>query len=133
MRVKPGGLLAAVGFVSLDPADPRAQQTSRQSITEAGIGNLIDRVGKGWEAERKLGKPIVKIGEFEYSKRRCTRVETINSGLAGDLVTCGRTLIYFDKENRLPIRIECYDFPRTAGEPSELHEVYSFVNLKVNV
>ena len=37
------GLLGAVGFISMDPADPRCQKTSRHAITEAGIGNLIER------------------------------------------------------------------------------------------
>src|SRR6184192_4291760 len=43
MRVHSTGLLGAVGFVSMDPRDPRALETSRHSIQEAGIGNLIDR------------------------------------------------------------------------------------------
>lgn len=133
MRVKPAGFLGAVGFVTLAPDDPRAQQTSRRNITQAGIGNLIERVGMAWEAERRLGKPAVRIGEFEYNKRRCIRVETVNSGLAGSAVPCARSLIYFDKENRLPIRIECFDWPGPNGEPGQLYEVYSFVNLRLNV
>ena len=42
MRVKSAGLLGAVGFVSIDPTDLRAQKTSRHDITEAGIGNLLE-------------------------------------------------------------------------------------------
>jgi len=34
---KSAGLLGAVGFVSIDPTDPRAQKTSHHAITEAGI------------------------------------------------------------------------------------------------
>src|SRR5208283_1678347 len=41
MRVHSPGLLGVVGFVNLDPRDPRAMATSRHCITESGIGNLI--------------------------------------------------------------------------------------------
>src|SRR5262245_56996842 len=43
MRVKPGGLLGSVGFVSLPTDDPRTRKTSKHKVTEAGIGNLIAR------------------------------------------------------------------------------------------
>jgi hypothetical protein len=42
-------------------------------------------------------------------------------------------VVYFDKESNLPIRVECYDWPHRAGEAGELVEVYSYVNLKLNV
>src|SRR5262249_34585792 len=41
MRVHSAGLLKMAGWVSVDPADPRAQQHSRHRIDEGGIGNLI--------------------------------------------------------------------------------------------
>ena len=33
----------------------------------------------------------------------------------------------------MPIRIECYDWPKPSGVPGDLIEVYSFINLKLNV
>ncbi len=133
MRVKSPGLLGAVGFVSLDPNDERARKSSRHTITEAGIGNLLDRYQTGWEAERKLNQTQVRIGEYEYNKRRCTRVETSLKVNPEGKLPYQRTVVYFDKELGLPIRVECYDWPRLAGEAGELVEVYSYVNLKLNV
>src|SRR5262249_52502786 len=78
MRVHPNGLLGALGFVSLDVNDPRARETSRHSITEAGIGNLIERYAQGWQMERRLGRTQVRLGTYGYNGRRCTRVETIH-------------------------------------------------------
>ena len=49
IRVHPKGVLGAVGFVSLDPNDPRLRQASRRGIEEAGIGNTIERFAKSWE------------------------------------------------------------------------------------
>jgi hypothetical protein len=131
MRVRSAGALGVVGFVSLDLNDPRARKTSRHSIKEAGIGNVIERFRAGWEGERRLNLTQVRIGEYEYNKRRCTRVETIHPARKEFLHY--RSVVYFDQQNHLPIRVECYDWPRAQGDPGQLTEVFSFVNLRLNV
>jgi Protein of unknown function (DUF1571) len=133
MRVRPRGVLGAVGFVSLDPNDPRARQTSRRSITEAGIGGMIERFAKGWETERRLNQTQARIADYEYNRRRCTRVETIHPTNPDGQFLYYRTVMYFDKEYHLPIRLECYDWPRHQGDPGEVVEIYSFANLRINV
>jgi hypothetical protein len=133
MRVRPNGLLGAVGFVTLDPNDPRARQTSRHNVTEAGIGNLIERFAARWEAERRQNFTQVRIAEYEFNKRRCTRVETAHPAHARGQVLHYRSVLYFDKETHLPIRVECYDWPAGPGDPGQLIEVFSFVNLRLNV
>ena len=133
MRVRSAGLLGVVGFVSMDPADPRCQKTSRHPITEAGIGNLIQRVLGRWEVERKLNITRVRIGEYEYNKRRCVRVETIHPTNPDNQFLCYRTVVYFDKENHLPIRIEGYDWPHGDDDPGALVESVSYANLRLNV
>ena len=134
MRVKSTGLLGAIGFVSIDPNDPRAQKTSRHAITEAGLGNLIQRFSGRWEVERKLNVTQVKIGEYEYNKRRCVRVETIHPTNPDNQFLCYRTVIYFDKENHLPIRVEAYDWPVVEGDAKgPLVELVNYTNLKLNV
>jgi hypothetical protein len=134
MRVHSAGLLGAVGFVSLDPRDPRAQKNSRHSITEAGFGNLIESCARAWEADRRLGKTQVRVAEYEFAKRRCTRVELTRADSAGGQLPVYRTVLYLDKETRLPVRVEAYDWPRKGGSPDgELIEVYSYVDLRFNV
>jgi hypothetical protein len=133
MRVHTNGLLGAVGFVSLDPNDPRAQQTSRHNITEAGIGNMIERFAIGWEAERRLNKSQARLAEYEYNRRRCIRVETIHPTNPDGVFLHYRTVLYFDKETHLPIRLECYDWPRSKNDPGALDEVFSFANMRINV
>jgi hypothetical protein len=133
MRVHPKGMLGVVGFVSLDPNDPRARQTSRRSITEAGIGGMIERFAKAWEAERPLNQTQVRIADYEYNRRRCTRVEMIHPTNPEGKFLYYRTVMYFDKETNLPIRLECYDWPRHQGDPGEVVELYSFANMRLNV
>ncbi len=133
MRVHSTGLLGAVGFVSLDPNDPRARQTSRHSITEAGIGNLIERYGKRWEEERRLNGTRVAVGDYKYDNRLCTRVETVHPANPEGKYLFYRSVLYFDKETHLPIRVECYDWPRRQDDPGELVELYAYFNLRLNV
>jgi hypothetical protein len=134
MRVHSTGLLGVAGFVSLDPRDPRAQRSSRHSITEAGIGNLIERFGGRWEIERRLNKTQVRIADYEYNKRLCTRVETIHPDNSGRQFYSYRSVIYFDKETHLPVRVEAYDWPRPGGDPAgDLLESYSYADLRFNV
>jgi len=132
MRARSRGVLGAVGFVSIDPDDPRARKSSNHSITEAGLGNLMARFDRGWRAEYNLHKTQVRLGEYEYNKRRCIRVETTRSERLQNTVY--RSVIYFDKQLKLPIRVETYDWPRQGGNPNgDLIEVYSYVNLRLNV
>jgi hypothetical protein len=134
MRAHSTGILRTVGFVSVDPADPRCLENSRHAITEAGIGNLIERFGKRWEMENQLGKTVVRVAEYDYDKRRCMRVEMIHPDNSGKEFSFYRTVVYFDKQNHLPIRLENYDWPRTAGDPSgALAESYSYAGLRLNV
>ncbi len=133
MRVHPKGMLGVVGFRSLDPNDPRARQTSRRSITEAGIGGMIERFAKAWEAERPLNQTQVRIADYEYNRRRCTRVEILHPANPEGKFIYYRSVMYFDKETHLPIRLECYDWPRHQGDPGEVVELYSFANMRLNV
>jgi Protein of unknown function (DUF1571) len=133
MRVKSAGLLGAVGFVSLDPNDARVQETSKHAITEAGIGNLLVLYAMGWENERKWNLTQVNIADYEYNKRRCVRVETTHPTNPENKFWFYRNVVYFDKETKLPIRAECYQWPEKDGKEPELVEVYSYVNMKLNV
>jgi hypothetical protein len=133
MSVHSTGLMGAVGFVKIAPNDPRVLQHSRHTITEAGIGNLIERYATRWEAERRQNKTQVRLADYEYNKRRCSRVECIHPEKTPDAY-CYRNIVYFDKETRLPIRTESYDWPRQGGPPGgDLLEAFSFVDLRFNV
>jgi hypothetical protein len=132
MRVHPTGLAGIAGWVTLDPWDKRVAEHSRHSITEAGIGNLIERFGQHWEEERRLNQTQVRVADYEYNKRPCTRVETMHP-LGGKFIFY-RSVVYFDKETHLPVRVENYNWPQQrGGSPTgELAEVYSYIDLRPN-
>jgi hypothetical protein len=117
MRVRGPGLLRAVGFVSLDTKDPRGREFSNHTITEAGVGPLIERLGREWEAAR-VRTPRVRDTDADFDGRPCRRVE-----VAGD---ARRTVAYFDRETHLPVRVEWYD-----GD--ELTEADGYTKMRLNV
>jgi hypothetical protein len=133
MRVKPSGLLGAIGFVSLEPDDARAKKTSNHPISDTGIGWMIKEFAVGWEVEKMLDQTKVRIGTYEYAKRRCTRVEMIHENRAGGKFRHYRNVVYFDQKTSLPIRVENYDWPKSPRDPGELIEMFSYVNVRVNV
>lgn len=132
MRAKSPGILGSVGFVSVDPNDPRAKKTSNHTITESGIANMIARFQDRWVNEKQFDRVTVKTGEYEYNKRRCIRTEVAYK----ETVPASpyyRSVVYFDKEMAVPIRVELYDWPKAGGQAGgELIETYSYVSLKLN-
>jgi hypothetical protein len=133
MRVRERGVAGAVaGFVPIDPKDPRVFEHSRHTILEAGIGHLISQLGQRFEQERRLNKTKISVAEYEYNNRRCIRVEAVRPE-RNAAYYCYRTVVYFDKEHRMPIRIENYDYPRAGGPATgELLESFSFINIQFN-
>ena len=135
LRAKAAGLAGAVGFVSLDPTDPRALRQSRHAITETGIGHLIETLVRGHEVERQLPPGQVQIGyrEFMFQQKPCTGMEVVHKVNNGQFY-CHRCVVFFDKQTKLPVRFEAYDWP-TAGGPAggEKLECYSYIDLKFNV
>jgi hypothetical protein len=132
--LKASGFGRGFGWVSLAVDDPMVKDHSRHQITETGFGNLIDRFDKSWTEERPLNKNRVQIAEYEYNQRRCYRVETTHTDFDKRFY-CYRSVVYFDKETKMPVRAECYDWPRQNGQTpdGELLECFSYINLQFNV
>jgi len=132
LRARGAGALGLVGFVSLDPNSPRAKGASKYSITEAGIGYLIERFAAGWELEQRLGVTDVRIDVGEFAGRPGLRVEATHPVRADGLLFY-RSVVWFDQRTSLPMRVENYDWPASAGGPSELAEQFSFLDVALNV
>lgn len=135
LRAKGTGLAAIAGYVSLDPRDPRALAQSRHVITETGIGNLIETISRNVELERRFPANVVqvKFADFAFQGKPCTCMETTHLVNNGQFYAY-RTLVFFDKDLKVPVRFEAYDWPVPGGNPKgEKLEVYSYINLKFNV
>ncbi len=125
IKAKSGGALGLVGYVTMDPRDPKALRGTRHSITEAGIGNLIERLVAAHAQEIKRAVQIT-VAEVEFHRRNCVRFDVIDP--RSDCVNQHpRTLVYFDRETNLPIRYEAFD------RRGDLVECFSYTDLRFNV
>lgn len=131
MRVHPkkGGKI--VGFINVDPNDPRVFEHSRHNIYEAGIGNMIEQVIRAFEKERQIGRTQLTVAEYNYNNKRCFRLEATRSDRNKD-VYCYRTVLYVDQETKLPIRMENYDWPTSASPTGDLIELFCYIDLRFN-
>ncbi len=118
--------------MSLDPNNARAGQSSRHSITEAGLSNLIESTAKRWDEEQRFGLTEVHAAPYEFNHLHCTRVETVHPREPRGLFVFQRNVIYFDEQTNLPIRVECYEFPSDSAPRGGLAEEYSYINLRLN-
>ena len=120
MRVRPTGAGGLLGFLSIDPKDPRVLENSRHAITEAGFGNLIERFGRGYEAARKKGKGDVQIALYEYNRRPCTRIEATYPDAKSSPDGIGRSVCFIplfadERDSRVEIQLPNFFF---QGHPA---------------
>ncbi len=133
--------------IKLDPKKSIEMKESRHTILEAGLRNMMEQFQKGWAKEKEL-KLIevtlqdatikVKLPDGEVA-RDCVCVTTVHdpkhkNKLVQNGVRFRRTLLYFDKETSLPIRMEGYDWPKGAKDrEGQLLERYTYLNIKTNL
>jgi len=131
MRVK-SKETGILGFVSIETNDKRVMAHSRHTINEAGIGNLIDQTILQWDRDRKVGKTTVTIAPYTCNGKACQRIEMVRT-VKDPSFYCYRSVIYLEKDSKLPIRLDNYDWPTAANPNGELLESFSYVNLEFNV
>lgn len=136
MRVRDGITL------SLDPQQSVKMKESRHTIVEAGLQNLIKRFVESWEMEKKMGVTDVTVQDLELKVMlpsrdvvlNCKLVTTTHDPKDRAKFVFYRTLVYFDKNTGLPVRLEGYDWPKDANDRTgQLVERYTYLDVKVNV
>src|SRR5262249_719751 len=108
MRAKAGGPLALVGYITMEPTAKRRIHGTHHAITEAAIGNLIDRVTQSLNRPVNGPQPVIAVGECTIARHSCVCFD-ITDPAADGIANQYRTLIYFDRETNLPTRYEAYD------------------------
>jgi len=120
------------GTLHLDPRGRRAMDGNRHPITEAGIGNLIDKLIAGWDREMNARDSVVTIKPgMLVNKRPCTMIISSHPRRSREF-TFHEVRVYIDHEHGLPIRFEAYGWPRRPGEKPPLLEEYTYIDLKLN-
>jgi hypothetical protein len=128
------GLKSLAGTMNLRPDDPQVMSENRYPITDVGIAKIAEKSQTIWEAEKKADPGNVEV-RFLSDKVGATECEVIE-------VTRKRqspafkyhlTRVYFDKQMKLPLRAQQYDWPSRPGAKPVLLEDYTYSDLKTNV
>jgi hypothetical protein len=120
-------LLVGTVTVSLDPHSPRARKGSRHPITEVGIGRLLDFIVDNASLALQRGELTIQAGGQRTTFDRPTQRYRLH--FPADPARgyyCMTALIDVDREHRLPIYAEIFDWH------GQLVERYGYLDLRLN-
>jgi len=129
--------------VQLDTEESRKRKESRHVTTEAGLQNAMARCLRCWESDLAQGVTKITLEDTELIialpdhevLRPCQRV-TIQRPTDPDRRPSFdhyRVHVYFDKDTRLPIRFETFEWPEPGHENGRLIERYTYLDLRTNL
>lgn len=123
-----GGFLNhIVPTVNLDIHNKTVTHNNRHLITETGIGEFLIKYEHDFSlAKQRQEIQIVLHGEKKVLGRSTFKIEAILPESPDRRYYCYRSLVWFDQENHLPIKMEFYDFD------NKLIERYAYKDLKLN-
>lgn len=125
-----GKLLA--GTLHLDPQSRMAMADSRHPISDAGLGHLLATVSERWQVELKPGESQIQFHhDVQVGDRDCTMIESTHTERDPEF-HFHKVKLYIDRELKLPIRFEAYDWPETADAEPPLAEEYTYQELELN-
>ncbi|MEW4488042.1 DUF1571 domain-containing protein [Thalassoglobus sp. JC818] len=126
------GLSSLVGTVSLPVNSPTVMANTRHPITDAGMKRLMELVIEQWELESKYGEIDVKFyPDAKMGDIACEVIEVTHPRPRRQF-KFALTRVFFEKNSRLPVRVENYGFPVPPNQKPQLLEEYTYQNLKLN-
>lgn len=119
--------MANLVSLNLNPAGALAMENSRHPITEAGLENLVQKIGSNLRRGLKSGELISKDhGEQTVYGRKTRELEGILPKDPAKGYYCYRCVVNLDVETSMPIQTRIYDWN------DQLIESYGYENLKLN-
>ena len=115
--------------VNLRPTSAMAMRGNRHPITDLGIGNTIDFIGR--DARLAAARPADNVEAFDLGEStlhgiRVRCIETFAPVKRWSLYYAHHARICYDVKRDLPVRVSVWD------EAGELLEDYTFANLKID-
>jgi hypothetical protein len=133
LRYRPAGAKGQNGFQTLTPDDSKVKADFRRAPSELGIGPILDLVAGIVDREKTLNNQVeVFTGDFQFAGRNVTRYE-IYTRRPHTHRYAYRTVVFVDKETKLPVRLEAYDAPKPGLAAGDLIEAFSYSDIKFNV
>lgn len=128
------GLLNVSKFY-LEPTGPLAMFASRYPIYDIGLRNLVSKLIERGERERKTDPANCIVTEeqgVELNGRTCRVIRVRHPEQRPDL-EFSLAEIFVDEELQIPIRYAGYGWGEKPGDPDQLLEQYTYLDLKLNV
>jgi len=116
--------------VKLDPHGYLAKRGNLHSISDIGIGNIIDSLAKSLERYQEYSPGRIEFydhGQDEIFGQTCRRLEVVFPEEDGPDFQNGRAMVWISSQTGLPVRITIWD---RAGS---LSENYAFEETRLNV
>lgn len=133
LRYRPAGAKGQNGFMTLAADDPKVKADFHRPASELGIGPILDLLAGIVEREKVLNNAVeVFTGEFQFAGKNTTRYEIFTRRPHTHRYAY-RTLVYVDRDTKLPIRLEAYDAPKPGFASGDLIEAFSYSDIKFNV
>ena len=134
IRYRPAGKAGINGFLTVSPEDPKMLADNRRPVSELGVGKVIELLVAVAAREKALNNPVEAFpSDYVFAGRPVTRYEVLTRRPHAHRYAY-RTVVYVDKETKLPVRFEAYDQPKPGASPDgELLEAYSYSDLRLNV
>jgi hypothetical protein len=127
------GIKAIVGTVKIDPNSEIALAEARYPVTRIGLENLAEGVALQWEKEAAFGESDVKYyPDAKLGEKPVLVIESTHP-VKRNQFRSAITRLWIDKETRMPIRVQQYDFPTTPGGQPVLVEDYTYTEVEPNV
>jgi hypothetical protein len=123
-------VLRAGQVISLAPTNPLVRKESRHSITDAGVGNLVEQYGRLLDAQekgdRRLGSLtyLGSVNRPEFAAAVEGVEQVIPPGSEPQLPRGGRRLWFFDSKELLPL------LATTTDERGQEVEYYCYANFR---
>ncbi|WP_231598456.1 DUF1571 domain-containing protein [Crateriforma conspicua] len=119
--------------VTIPPDGMLAMRGQRYPMTEVGIENLIVKLIERGETARKYPDVTCEFRRNARVKDRvCTVLQVTQPTRRPELIFY-QAQIFIDDQLKVPVRYVAYDWPRRAGDPLQVIEEYTYLNLKTNV
>lgn len=127
------GLTSLIGTIGLDPKGGKAMEESRYPVTMIGMRTMLDQIVGQWQSEIALTDTKVRyFPNAKVDNVECRVFESSHAEAARG-VKFHMTRLYVAKENKLPVRVEQFDFPTKTGAQPAILEQYTYLNIKANV
>lgn len=117
--------------LELDPAGALAMMNNRHSILEFGLGHTIENYYRDVSTAIQLNElDLEYLGEHRVDNRPCWVILSKVPKNSNEYY-CYQAKMYFDKEYKLPTKMQFYEWDEQKQEPL-LIEIYTYKDLSFN-